>query len=94
MVEGGECLMLLAYLVSAAMFALFIAAYKLFISLDVSGYEPAIGVGLMLISGLFLIGFFTSLPVSLMDCLCPAIAYVVGAWVYLFLQLRRQEHNG
>jgi hypothetical protein len=48
------------------MFVLFIEAYKLFASLDIPGYEPAIGVGLLLVSGLFLIAFFTSLPVSLM----------------------------
>lgn len=86
--------MLLTCLVSAAMFVLFVAAYKLFTSLEVAGYEPAIGVGLMLISGLFLIGIFAALPVSLMDCLWPAILYLGAAWVFLFLQLRRQEHNG
>lgn len=37
--------MLLTCLVSAAMFVLFVAAYKLFTSLEVAGYEPAIGVG-------------------------------------------------
>ena len=86
--------MLLTCLVSAAMFVLFVAAYKLFTSLEVAGYEPAIGVGLMLISGLFLIGIFAALPVSLRDCLWPAILYLGAAWVFLFLQLRRQEHNG
>ena len=87
--------MLLTCLVSAAMFVLFVAAYKLFTSLEVAGYEPAIGVGLLLVSGIFLIAIFTSLPVSLMDCLWPAmILYLGAAWVFLFLQLRRQEHNG
>lgn len=86
--------MLLTCLVSAAMFVLFVAAYKLFTSLEVAGYEPAIGVGLLLVSGIFLIVIFTSLPVSLMDCLWPAILYLGAAWVFLFLQLRRQEHNG
>lgn len=60
--------MLLACLVSASMFVLFVEAYKLFASLDIPGYEPAIGVGLLLVSGLFLIAIFTSLTVSLMDC--------------------------
>lgn len=86
--------MLLTCLVSAAMFVLFVAAYKLFTSLEVAGYEPAIGVGLLLVSGIFLIAIFTSLPVSLMDYLWPAILYLGAAWVFLFLQLRRQEHNG
>lgn len=85
--------MLLTCLVSAAMFVLFVTAYKLFTSLEVAGYEPAISVGLMLISGLFLIAFFTSLPVSLMDCLWPAILYLGAAWVFLFLQLHRGEHR-
>ena len=85
--------MLLACLVSTSMFVLFIEAYKLFASLDIPGYEPAIGVGLLLVSGLFLIAFFTSLPVSLMDCLWPAIIYLGAAWVFLFLQLRRREHH-
>ena len=85
-----EYLMLLTCLVSAAMFVLFVAAYKLFTSLEVAGYEPAISVGLMLISGLFLIGIFAALPVSLMDCLVPAVAYVLGAWVYVFVRLRRE----
>lgn len=85
--------MLLTCLVSAAMFVLFVAAYKLFTSLEVAGYEPAIGVGLLFISGIFLIAIFTTLPVSLMDCLWPAIIYLGGAWVYLFLQLRREEHK-
>ena len=87
-------MLLLACVIAAAMFVLFIEAYKLFTSLQVSGYEPAIGVGLLLVSGIFLIAIFTSLPVSLMDCLCPAILYLGSAWVFLFLQLRRQEHNG
>lgn len=82
--------MLLTCLVSAAMFVLFVAAYKLFTSLEVAGYEPAISVGLMLISGLFLIGIFAALPVSLMDCLVPAVAYVLGAWGYVFVRLRRE----
>ena len=87
--------MLLACLVSASMFVLFVEAYKLFASLDISGYEPAIGVGLLFISGIFLIAIFTTLPVSLMDCLCPAIIYLGGAWVFLFLQLRRGKlRNG
>jgi len=85
--------MLLACLVSTSMFVLFIEAYKLFASLDIPGYEPAIGVGLLLVSGLFLIAFFTSLPVSLMDCLWPAILYLGAAWVFLFLQLHRGEHR-
>ena len=85
--------MLLACLVSTSMFVLFIEAYKLFASLDIPGYEPAIGVGLLLVSGLFLIAFFTSLPVSLMDCLWLAILYLGAAWVFLFLQLHRGEHR-
>lgn len=85
--------MLLTCLVSAAMFVLFVAAYKLFTSLEVAGYEPAIGVGLLLVSGIFLIAIFTTLPVSLMDCLWPAILYLGAVWVYLFLQLRREEHK-
>lgn len=85
--------MLLACLVSASMFVLFIEVYKLFASLDISGYEPAIGVGLLLVSGIFLIAIFTTLPVSLMDCLWPAIIYLGAAWVFLFLQLRRGEHH-
>lgn len=85
--------MLLACLVSTSMFVLFVEAYKLFASLDIPGCEPAIGVGLLLVSGLFLIAFFTSLPVSLMDCLWPAILYLGAAWVFLFLQLRRGEHR-
>lgn len=85
--------MLLACLVSASMFVLFVEVYKLFASLDISGYEPAIGVGLLLVSGLFLIAIFTSLTVSLMDCLWPAIMYLGGAWVFLFLQVRRGEHR-
>ncbi len=85
--------MLLTCLVSAAMFVLFVAAYKLFASLDISGYEPAIGVGLLLVSGIFLIAIFTTLTVSLMDCLWPAIIYLGAAWVFLFLQLRRGEHR-
>lgn len=85
--------MLLACLVSASMFVLFVEAYKLFASLDISSYEPAIGVGLLLVSGLFLIAIFTSLPVSLMDCLWPAIMYLGAAWVFLFLQLRRGERK-
>lgn len=32
--------MLLACLVSASMFVLFVEAYKLFASLDIPGYEP------------------------------------------------------
>lgn len=85
--------MLLACLVSASMFVLFVEAYKLFASLDISSYEPAIGVGLLLVSGIFLIAIFTSLPVSLMDCLWPAIMYLGAAWVFLFLQLRRGERK-
>lgn len=85
--------MLIVCLVSASMFVLFIEVYKLFASLDISGYEPAIGVGLLLVSGLFLIAIFTSLPVSLMDCLWPAIIYLGAAWVFLFLQLRRGERK-
>ena len=85
--------MLLTCLVSAAMFVLFVAAYKLFTSLEVAGYEPAIGVGLLLVSGIFLIAIFTTLPVSLMDCLWPAIIYLGAAWVFLFLQLHRGEHR-
>lgn len=85
--------MLLACLVSASMFVLFVEVYKLFASLGISDYEPAIGVGLLLVSGIFLIAIFTTLPVSLMDCLWPAIIYLGGAWVYLFLQLRRGEHR-
>ena len=85
--------MLLACLVSASMFVLFVKVYKLFASLDISGYEPAIGVGLLLVSGIFLIAIFTSLPVSLMDCLWPAIMYLGAVWVFLFLQLRRGEHK-
>ena len=85
--------MLLACLVSASMFVLFVEAYKLFASLDIPGYEPAIGVVLLLVSGIFLIAIFTSLPVSLMDCLCPAILYLGSAWVFLFLQLRRRERK-
>lgn len=71
--------MLLACLVSASMFVLFVEVYKLFASLDISGYEPAIGVGLLLVSGIFLIAIFTSLTVSLMDCLWPAIIYLGAA---------------
>lgn len=82
--------MLIACLVSVSMFVLFVEAYKLFASLDIPGYEPAIGVGLLLVSGLFLIAIFTSLTVSLMDCLVPAVAYVLGAWVYVFVRLRRE----
>ena len=41
--------MLLACLVSASMFVLFVEVYKLFASLDISGYEPAIGVGFLLV---------------------------------------------
>ena len=82
--------MLLACLVSASMFVLFVEVYKLFASLDISGYEPAIGVGLLLVSGIFLIAIFTSLPVS---CLWPAIIYLGAAWVFLFLQLRRKERK-
>lgn len=85
--------MLLACLVSASMFVLFVEASKLLTSLDISGYKPAIGVGLLFISGIFLIAIFTTLPVSLMDCLCPAIIYLGAVWVYLFLQLRREEHK-
>ena len=85
--------MLLACLVSASMFVLFVEAYKLFASLDIPGYEPAIGVGLLLVSGIFLLAIFTSLPVSLMDCLWPAIIYLGAAWVFLFLQLRRGERK-
>lgn len=85
--------MLIVCLVSASMFVLFIEVYKLFASLDISGYEPAIGVGLLLVSGIFLIAIFTSLPVSLMDCLWPAIIYLGAAWVFLFLQLRRGERK-
>lgn len=85
--------MLLACLVSASMFVLFVEVYKLFASLNISGYEPAIGVGLLLVSGIFLIAIFTSLPVSLMDCLWPAIIYLGAAWVFLFLQLRRGERK-
>lgn len=85
--------MLLACLVSASMFVLFVEVYKLFASLDISGYEPAVGVGLLLVSGIFLIAIFTSLPVSLMDCLWPAIMYLGAAWVFLFLQLRRGERK-
>lgn len=85
--------MLLACLVSASMFVLFVEGYKLFASLDISGYEPAIGVGLLLISGIFFIAIFTTLPVSLMDCLWPAIIYLGAAWVFLFLQLRREERK-
>lgn len=87
--------MLLACLVSVSMFVLFVEAYKLFASLGISGYEPAIGIGLLFISGIFLIAIFTTLPVSLMDCLWPAIIYLGGAWVFLFLQLRRGKlRNG
>lgn len=85
--------MLLACLVSASMFVLFVEAYKLFASLDISGYEPAIGAGLLLVSGIFLIAIFTTLTVSLMDCLWPAIIYLGAAWVFLFLQLRREERK-
>lgn len=85
--------MLIACLVSASMFVLFVEAYKLFASLDIPSYEPAIGVGLLLISGIFLIAIFTTLPVSLMDCLWPAILYLGATWVFLFLQLRRREHR-
>lgn len=85
--------MLLACLVSASMFVLFVEASKLLTSLDISGYKPAIGVGLLFISGIFLIAIFTTLPVSLMDCLWPAIIYLGAAWVYLFLQLRREENK-
>lgn len=85
--------MLLACLVSASMFVLFVEVYKLFASLDIPGYEPAIGVGLLLVSGIFLIAIFTSLPVSLMDCLWPAIIYLGAAWVFFFLQLRRRERK-
>lgn len=85
--------MLLACLVSASIFVLFVEVYKLFASLDIPGYEPAIGVGLLLVSGIFLIAIFTSLPVSLMDCLWPAIIYLGAAWVFLFLQLRRGERK-
>lgn len=85
--------MLLACLVSASMFILFVEAYKLFASLDIPNYEPAVGVGLLLVSGLFLIAIFTSLTVSLMDCLWPAIIYLGAAWIFLFLQLRRGEHR-
>lgn len=85
--------MLLACLVSASMFVLFVEVYKLFASLDIPGYEPAIGVGLLLVSGIFLIAIFTSLPVSLMDCLWPAIMYLGAAWVFLFLQIRRGERK-
>ena len=85
--------MLLACLVSASMFVLFVEVYKLLASLDISGYDPAIGVGLLLVSGIFLIAIFTSLPVSLMDCLWPAIIYLGAAWVFLFLQLRRKERK-
>ena len=70
--------MLIACLVSVSMFVLFVEAYKLFASLDIPGYEPAIGVGLLLVSGLFLIAIFTSLTVSLMDCLWPAILHLPG----------------
>ena len=86
-------MLLLACVIAAAMFVLFVEAYKLFTSLQVSGYEPAIGVWLMLVSGLFLIGIFTSLPMSLVECLWPAVAYVVAAWVHIFLQLCREEHQ-
>lgn len=85
--------MLIACLVSASMFVLFVEVYKLFASLDISGYEPAIGVGLLAVSGIFLIAIFTSLTVSLMDCLWPAIIYLGAAWVFLFLQLRRKERK-
>ena len=85
--------MLLTCLVSASMFVLFVEVYKLFASLDIPGYEPAVGVGLLLVSGIFLIAIFTSLPVSLMDCLWPAIMYLGAAWVFLFLQLRREERK-
>lgn len=85
--------MLLACLVSASMFVLFVEVYKLFASLDIPSYEPAIGVGLLLVSGIFLIAIFTTLPVSLMDCLWPAIIYLGAAWVFLFLQLRREERK-
>ena len=88
-------MLLLACVIAAAMFVLFVEAYKLFTSLQVSGYEPAIGIGLLFISGIFLIAIFTTLPVSLMDCLWPAIIYLGGAWVFLFLQLRRGKlRNG
>ena len=40
--------MLLACLVSTSMFVLFVEAYKLFASLDIPSYEPAIGVGSLL----------------------------------------------
>lgn len=50
--------MLLACLVSASMFVLFVEASKLLTSLDISGYKPAIGVGLLFISGIFLIAIF------------------------------------
>ena len=46
--------MLLACLVSASMFVLFVEASKLLTSLDISGYKPAIGVGLLFISRYFL----------------------------------------
>ena len=85
--------MLLACLVSASMFVLFVAVYKLFASLDIPSYEPAIGVGLLLVSGIFLIAIFTTLPISLMDCLWPAIIYLGAAGVFLFLQLRRRERK-
>lgn len=81
------------HLLSLGFDVLFVEAYKLFASLDIPGYEPAIGVGLLLVSGLFLIAIFTSLTVSLMDCLWPAIMYLGAAWVFLFLQLRREERK-
>ena len=84
--------MLIACLVSVSMFVLFVEVYKLFASLDISGYEPAIGVGLLLVSGIFLIAIFTSLPVSLLVCLWPAFLYLGATWVFLFLQLRRGVH--
>ena len=80
-------------LLACSMFVLFVEAYKLFASLNIPGYEPAIGVGLLLVSGIFLIAIFTSLTVSLMDCLWPAIIYLGAAWVFLFLQLRLGERK-
>ncbi len=85
--------MLLACLVSASMFVLFVEVYKLVAFLEIPGYGPVIGVGLLLIFGLFLIVISTLLSVSLMDCLWPAIIYLGAAWVFLFLQLRRGERK-
>ena len=58
-------------LLSLGFDVLFVEAYKLFASLDIPGYEPAIGVGLLLVYWTFLDSdfhisdcFFDGLPMA------------------------------